>query len=343
MATTKKVPPPRVRRAKSDVQEEFKQLRKEAEAARETGDAKAEEASREREEATRTAVEGIGMEEVAQRISGLNVEVSRALSGISEKLMEEVERLATVREAVGIEQRELERLHKIDVAATAIDQMVQDHEQRRQSLESEIAAQRAAWEEESRSRERERREFEENQKKTRQREIDDYEYKKTLERKKAQDKYDEEIRLQEKKNAEKQEALEKNWQQREVALKQAEQELNQLRKEAQGLPERLEKELARARQESAKEAGVKYEQELALLKKDMDAERRISELRIKALEEALARQTALLTAAEKQAEEAKRQSQEIAVKAIEGASGAKALSHVNQIAMEQAKQRSGQS
>jgi len=38
-------------------------------------------------------------------------------------------------------------------------------------------------------------------------------------------------------------------------------------------------------------------------------------------------------------EEAKRQVQDIAVKAIEGASGAKALSHVNQIAIEQAKTR----
>jgi ATP-dependent protease Clp ATPase subunit len=42
---------------------------------------------------------------------------------------------------------------------------------------------------------------------------------------------------------------------------------------------------------------------------------------------------------EKQLEEAKRQVQEIAVKAIEGASGARALSHINEIAMEQAKHR----
>lgn len=35
-------------------------------------------------------------------------------------------------------------------------------------------------------------------------------------------------------------------------------------------------------------------------------------------------------------EEAKRQVQDIALKAIEGASGANALSHVNKIAMEQA-------
>jgi hypothetical protein len=42
---------------------------------------------------------------------------------------------------------------------------------------------------------------------------------------------------------------------------------------------------------------------------------------------------------EKQLAEAKQQVRDIAVKAIEGASGAKALSHINQIAMEQAKNR----
>jgi hypothetical protein len=42
---------------------------------------------------------------------------------------------------------------------------------------------------------------------------------------------------------------------------------------------------------------------------------------------------------EKRLEEAKRQVQEIAVKAIEGASGTKALAHIEQIAMEQAKTR----
>ncbi|MGA2772203.1 MAG: hypothetical protein ABSG26_15425 [Bryobacteraceae bacterium] len=42
---------------------------------------------------------------------------------------------------------------------------------------------------------------------------------------------------------------------------------------------------------------------------------------------------------EKQLAAAKQQVRDIAVKAIEGASGAKALSPVNQIAMEQAKNR----
>ena len=57
------------------------------------------------------------------------------------------------------------------------------------------------------------------------------------------------------------------------------------------------------------------------------------------LEPTIAANAAHITTLEKQLAEAKQQVQDIAVKAIEGASGARALSHINQIAMEQAKNR----
>jgi ribonuclease HI len=75
------------------------------------------------------------------------------------------------------------------------------------------------------------------------------------------------------------------------------------------------------------------------LKKESEAEKRLAELQIKTLEDTLSRQSAQMAALQKQLDEAKQQVQEIAVKAIEGASGARALSHINQIAMEQAKHR----
>jgi len=267
----------------------------------------------------------------------LGLEISKALGELSTKLVEEVEQLSAVREAVNLERAELERLHKIDVAATALDQMVQDYGREKERLEAEIAAQRAAWEEESSDAERERKEQEENLKKARAREIEEYEYKKNLERKKAQDKYEEDQRLQEKKNKERQEALEKSWQQRETALKEQEQELLRLRKEAQEFPETVKTESEKAAALAGKAAGQKFEQEILLLKKEADTEKRLAILQVKTLEDTIARQASQIDALQKQMEEAKQQVQDIAVKAIEGASGAKALAHINQIAMEQAK------
>lgn len=329
----------RPKRSKEDTQQEFARIREEVEAAHESDDAKTAEVVRLREVQVRQGVDGIGVETVVQKISGLGLEVSRALAEVSEKLTEEVRLLAIVREAVALERKELAQLHKIDVAATALDQLVQDHAREKEKLETEIAAGREAWEEDASRLERERKEQEEGLKKQRQRELEDHEYRKNLERKKAQDKYEEELRLREKKNQEQQEALEKGWQAREAALKEREDKLAHLQNEVDAFPARLLKETEAAALGARKDAEARLEQQILVLKKDAETEKRLAELRVKSLEETLARNAAQLTALEKQLTDAKQQVQDIAVKAIEGASGARTLSHINQIAMEQAKNR----
>ncbi len=341
MATKKtvKASAARVRRPKAEVEQEFESIQDELRAARELADPKADDLARQKNDEVRRAVEGATVDAVVEQISRLGLDVTRALNGISEKLVEEVNRLATLRQAVELEREELSRLHKIDVAATALDQLIQEYESKKAELEAEISGQREEWEASVAAAERERKEQEEALKKQRQREIDDYEYKKNLERKRAQDKYDEEIRLTEKRNAEKQEELEKSWARREAELAEREQELARLRKEAAEFPATLERETKNAAAQASRDARAEAERQTALLKKEMEADRRVAELQIKTLEELVARQTAQIAEMQKQLEEAKRQVQEIAVRAIEGASGARALAHVNEIAIEQAKHR----
>jgi hypothetical protein len=333
----------RTPRSKAEVQQEFAEIRKAVTAAQEAPDDKATALERERADETRRAVEGISIDSVVQRVSGLGLEISRALAGINEQMTAEVTRLASLHEAVEIERRELERLHKIDIAATALDQLVQEYAQQKERLEREIAMQRALWEEEKDAAERAQSEQAEALKKQRQREAEDFEYRKAQERKKAQDKYDEEQRLLEKKNAERQEALEKQWQQREQAIAAREQEANALRSQVEQFPARLQAEVEKAAAEARQQTERQFEQQLLILKKDREADQRLNEIQVKGLQETVARQAEHIADLQKQLDEAKKQVQDIAVKAIEGASGAKALSHINQIAMEQAKQRSGQS
>ena len=105
------------------------------------------------------------------------------------------------------------------------------------------------------------------------------------------------------------------------------------------MPARLKKEAEAAAKEATRAAEARLEQQLLVMKKDAETERRLAELQVKTLEETVARQAAHMAGIEKQLTDAKQQVQDIAVKAIEGASGARALSHINQIAMEQAKNR----
>ena len=332
----------RPHRSKTDVQQEFLKIRDEVAATREGRNAKMEEAAKLKEAEVRQAADGLSVEGVAQRISALSVQISKTLAEVSDDLIAEVQRLATSREAVALERAELDRLHKIDVTATALDQLVQDYDSKRQALEAEMSAQHTAWNAEVKATERADKESDENLRRQRQRETDEYDYKKAIERKKAQDKFDEEMRALEKKNREKQEILEKSWQEREAALKEREEELARLRHEVGDFPSRLQVEMERARSEAIQHTEQRFEQQVLLMTKEREGDRRLSELQIKALEESVARQTAQIAALQKQLDDAKQQVQDIAIKAIEGASGARALAHLNQIAMEQAKTRAGQ-
>jgi len=337
-----KITAPRTRRSKQEVDKEFSKISEAAAESKETANIKASQLDRQRDDDIRRSVDGISVEGVVQKITALNLEISKALNDLCQKLLGEVETLNHVREAASLEAKELERLHKIDVAATALDQMVEDYRARKDALEAEISAQRSTWEDGQLERQRELKEYEDSLKKQRQRELENYEYQKQLERKKAQDKYDEDVRLLDRKNKEKQEALEKSWQQREAALKEKEQEWAALKKEAEEFPARTKRDVDAAVKAAVQAAEQKFDQIMALAKKDAEAEKRLAEMQIKSLQETLARQTAEIEALHQQLNEAKRQVQDIAVKAIEGASGAKALAHVNQIAIEQAKTRSPQ-
>jgi len=343
-----RVTPSRARRSKAEVQKDFSKLVDEVEQQKETASPKADELSRLRETEIRQAVAEVTVDDVVQRISGLGLEITKSLAQLSGKLVAEVEKLQNVRETVSLETKELERLHKIDTAATALDQLIQDYGKQKEELEAETSSRREAWAEEERERERQQKELEENLKKQRQREAEEYEYKKSLERKKAQDKHEEEMRLLEKNNKERQEALEKGWQQREAAvkekeeewaLKEKEEEWAHLRKEVEEFPARLKKEIDAAVAPAVKVVEQRSEQQIVLLKKDSEAEKRFAELQIKSLQDTIARQSVEIETLHKQAEEAKRQVQDIAVKAIEGASGAKALTDVKQVLLEQAKTR----
>ena len=155
----------RPKRSKAEVQKEFADISREVESEVDSADTKASELARAKEAEVRQEVEGVTVEAVVERISGLGLEVTRALAGLSEKLTQEVSRLAAVREAVELERKDIERLHKIDVAATALDQLVQQYAQENEQLEAGITSRRTAWEEELRAAERERKELEESLKK----------------------------------------------------------------------------------------------------------------------------------------------------------------------------------
>lgn len=336
---TTKLPPSRARRSKAEIETEFKQIQESFDREKEEQTPKSLEVQRLYESEIKQAVEGVTAESVVQRVGMLELEISRALRELSGKLLGETKLLQSIKESVGFEKKELERLHQMDVAKASLDQLLEEHTQKKAEVEKDLETLRTQWNAEQIERQQEQKQYEETLKKQRDREREEYEYQKKLERKKEQDQYEQARLEQERKNNEIQETFEKDIATREGALKEREEELVKLRKEVAEFPVRLAKDIEKAVSEKTKELEINHRQQVVLSQKGAEAEQRVAELRIRSLEETVQRQFAEIKSLGERLEEAKRQVQDIAVKAIEGASGARALAHVNQIAMEQAKTR----
>jgi colicin import membrane protein len=343
MVTTASSKTPKTRRTKAEVQLALDNIIQDKAEEQQLQSSKVKAAEKLKEEEIHAAVDHLTAEVVLNEISSLNSEISKVFAEISAKITREINLLYQLREAVALERKEMEKLHKVDVIATAIDQLLTDYELKKRDLETEIVTRKTEWEREEQLRIQTQKEAEESLKKERQRELDEYTYKKNLERKKAQDQFDDTVRLREKESQEKSETLNKQWQTREGALQEKEKAYAEALKVVEEFPSRLKKEVDIAVTKAVKEAQEKMMQETALLKKDYEAEKRLSEVKIKTFEDLVARQSSQIELLQKQADLAKKQVEEIAVKAIEGASEKRALEHVNLIAREQAKARSSNS
>jgi hypothetical protein len=332
--------PKRGRRSKAEIQEEFEGIVEEERQSSSSVKESALLSAHEKE--LIDSVKDVSSEEMVRKFADLQIEIAKMLGNLSEKIVGEIQNLIKIREVISLEKKELSNLHKTDIALTALDGLIESYELKRTEFEEEIETGRAAWEAEKEKTEAQTKEYAENLLKTRKREAEEFEYKRNLERSKAQDKYEAELSQRDKQNREKQEALEKTWKLREEALKIQEEEVISLRKMAESFSSKLKEETDKAVAETERKVAQKLQQEIVVLKKDIETEKRLSDLKIKTLEETVARQLQQITLMQTQVDEAKKQVQDIAVKAIEGASGAKALSHINQIAIEQAKGRPNQ-
>jgi SMC interacting uncharacterized protein involved in chromosome segregation len=115
---------PRTKRSKAEVEQEFSALAEQIANEKSSSSSKNEMLSQIQEAEVRATVSEITVEVIAKKLSDLNVEVSRTLSNLSEKMNSEVDLLRSLKEAVALESKELHRLHRIDIAATSIDQLV---------------------------------------------------------------------------------------------------------------------------------------------------------------------------------------------------------------------------
>ena len=156
-------------------------------------------------------------------------------------------------------------------------------------------------------------------KKERQREEEEYSYSLTLKRKKETDAYEEKKNALEKALSEKKTALEKEFAERETIISAREKEFDELKLRVESFQKELDKAVKDAEKDVTERLTFTYKHEAELTSKEIEGERKLYQQKVVALETKIKEQDDLIKQLTQKANEAGLQVQNIAIKAIEGA------------------------
>lgn len=295
-----------------------------------------------------TAQEQQKMDYILEGLSRLQLNFGGAVSGLSEKLTLEAFKLQEVRQAVASEIQDLETLHDLQVTEGSLDALIQQYgesykafnaelSQRREVVEQENTQAKKVWAKEQEEHRRFSKERNETLNKTRQRDVKEYTYHLTLQRKLAGGEYEQEKKALYQELEEFQQAQEKQCAEREKAIAEREKHFEDLRVKVESFPKDLEAALKRAKEEGKGIAHYQAKVKADLYAKEVEGSKRFYELRVQSLQETIQNQEARIQNLSKQLDSALKQVQDLAVKAIEGASNVSSFQTVREIAIEQAK------
>jgi len=288
------------------------------------------------------------MQAVIEAFKQLGENFNVALSQLSTNLLVEAAHLKEILTTVDDESNRLTNLYHLKIKEETLSELLKQHEEtaqeyqdtlqkQRESTEKSWLEQTQAWKTETEETEQKLREQQGLNTKTQQREDSEYHYNQKLTRHLSDEEYQQQKSQQQQTLFELEEKREREWQEREKALAEREKQSKEFKEKVERFPKDLEAALKKAKEEGAGIARAQAKIKTDLLAKEFAGEEEVYQLKIHALEEEVAVQTAQIDKLAQQVESALKQAQELAVKAIEGSSSHTSFQALKEIALEQAK------
>jgi hypothetical protein len=267
------------------------------------------------------------VDSIVKSLADLQLEFGTIVSSLSEKLGQENSKLDELNRAIEVEAEYLQELQQIRVVADAVDILTQEHQEKLRVLEQDTAAKqetltkginqtRKDWQKEQTEYEAALKTASELQLKQRQKETEDYQYKLENTRKINLDIYEATKRNSERTIQEMSQEKQKNWTEREKVLQDNQAIFTENQKKVAAFPAELEEAVKKAREEAIKETSQKTKVESDLFEKEWEGNKQNYELKIKALEEAIQKQTEQITDISTQLQATLKQSQDLAMRAF---------------------------
>lgn len=271
------------------------------------------------------------IEDIVKRLAGLKLDIVTAMDGLEKLLIDEFKKLSDLRKATEIENRNLEELYQIKAEAESLTALIALQKEKKAAFDEELATKRAEfdeemvqkrqeWKREQERYEQEKKERETQLKKERQREEEEYSYNLKLARKKDADAYEMKKAALEKELTDKQAALEKKFAERESIISAREKDYEEMKSKVEAFQSELAKAVKDTEKTVTERLEFQHKHQTEILMKEIEGERRLNQQIIAALEKKIKEQDELIRQLTEKANEAGRQVQDIAIKAIEGAS-----------------------
>jgi hypothetical protein len=265
---------------------------------------------------------------IVKGMADLQLEFGSIVSGLSERLTVEVEKLTEVKQSIEIETQHRSDLQQVRVVADALYIITQEHQQSikaieqqltidRENLTLEQTSLRKQWEQNQLIYTEQQTEFATNIAKERQKEQDEIQYKITRDRQLQTDAYTETKRNQEQDILSQDREKQKQWKEREKFLKDNQKVADENAAKVIAFPAELEEAVKKAREEAIKETSSDAKVKTDLAEKEWEGNKQGFETKIQSLERVIDRQNQQIIAIAEQLQTVINQAQSLAMKAFE--------------------------
>jgi hypothetical protein len=311
---------------KTEILEAYETLLKKVETAKSNDPKQVQEENKKKE--TLEKVSGLNDEKIEKEIVTLKTEMNRSLDTLLKNMTDEFRKLEEIRAAIKLEKKSLEDLYSLSANTDSLAAMLLAQKEKKESFEretkekednfnNEANTQKAQWETEKQRQKASEKEYAEELAKHRKREEEEYQYNRKITRQKEEDEYNSRKISLEKELAEKKAFFDLETARREEAMKNAESELAELRKNNAEFPAKLEKALKDKEKDITASLQIQYGFDTKLIEKQNEAEIRLKDQTITSLQEKIKELQIQVKEYGDKAAKADAGVKEIAVKAIE--------------------------
>jgi hypothetical protein len=272
------------------------------------------------------------VDSIIKGLADLQLEFGGIVRQLSEKLANENSKLDELKLAIEIETEHLQELQEIRIAADTVHILNQEHQEQlsileqnnssqKQVLEKAIIEQRKSWQQEQSEYETMLLQQSELLLRERQRETEDYQYRLELTRKINTDAYDSKKRNLEREVQEITQIKQKQWTERETILTEQQPLFKENLKKIESFNVELEEAIKKAREEAIRDVHQDAKVKADLFEKEWQSTKQNYELKVQDLEGSITKQIEQVHGLENQLQAAMKQSQDLAMRAFENASG----------------------